>query len=167
MIISLIAAVAENNVIGCEGSLPWHLPDDLKFFKETTLHHHIIMGRKTLDSFGKPLRNRTHIVITRQRDFQREGVQVVHGLNEALDIARSHGEEEAFVIGGGQIYREALPLADRLYITRIHQAFEGDTFFPEWKDSEWQVSQSTHHPADEKHAYPFTFLHLERIIKNS
>lgn len=141
--IALIAALAENRCIGVDNKLPWYLPEDLKYFKAATTGKAIIMGRTTFDSLGKPLPNRTNIVITRNPDFTApEGVRVVHSLEEALQIAKSvahiNGNDEVVVIGGAQIYAQALPLADRLYLTEVHKAVEGDAFFPEYDRSAWQ-----------------------------
>lgn len=130
MKISLIAAIAENNVIGKAGILPWRLPADLARFRQLTWGHPIIMGRITFDGIGKPLPGRTTIVITRQNDNQPDDCIVVHSLDAALDAAATTGSDEVFVCGGGQIYRDLLPRAERLYITRVHQQFAGDSFFP-------------------------------------
>lgn len=156
--LTIIVAAGEDNAIGKDNSLIWHLSDDLKHFKSLTSGHHIIMGRKTFESFPKPLPNRTHIVITRQKDYKvPSGVIVVNNLEDALDAARS--DKQPFIIGGGEIYKQAIPLADKLEITRVHSTFENaDTFFPEIDDSKWlEVSRKTH-DADEKHAYSFSFI---------
>lgn len=128
MIISLIAAMAENRVIGRDNAIPWHLSDDLIRFREITMGHPVIMGRKTFESIGKPLPGRKNIIITRNPDFQPEGCIVVHGLRDAL--TESAGSDEVFICGGGEIFGNALPLADRIYLTVIHEEYEGDTFFP-------------------------------------
>ena len=141
MKLSLIVAVADNGVIGQEGRLPWRLPEDLKYFKRVTLGKPIIMGRKTWESIGRPLPGRTNIVISRQPGYQAEGARVVATLPEALDLARSvaekDGADELMVIGGEAIYRLALPLADRLYVTEVHAEVPGDARFPPWDRSEW------------------------------
>jgi len=160
MKLSLIVAVAENGVIGSGGDLPWRLPKDLKAFKRRTIGHTIIMGRKTYDSIGHPLPKRRSIVLTRQENFAIEGVDIARGLEEALEMVA--GEEEAFVIGGGEIYRQALPLADRLYLTQVHAEIEGDTTFPEIDPCAWSLLEEEGHPADEKHSHPFTFRTYER-----
>ena len=165
MTVSMIAAAGENNTIGINDDLPWHLPKDMKFFKNTTLNHHIIMGRKTWAIFGKPLPKRTSVVITRQENYQAEGAVVTNSILQALQIAASSGEEEAFVIGGGEIYKQALPTADRIYLTRVHGTFEGDTHFPELPESDWEIVQADRHAADERHNYDFTIYVYERIKK--
>ncbi len=165
--ISLIAAVAQNGIIGrndADGKpdLPWHLPDDFKFFKDTTSGHPIIMGRKSLDALGKPLPKRTNIVVTRNRDFQMPGITVVHTLNDALTEAWKVEDTEVFVIGGAEIYTMALPLANVLYLTEIQKAYEGDARFPTFDKSEWQEVSRRHHPADERHETAFDFVVYER-----
>jgi dihydrofolate reductase len=160
MIISIIVAVAENNVIGNDNKLIWHLPKDLKHFKETTTGHYIIQGRKTFESFGKPLPNRTTVIVTRNKNYKAEGCIVVNSLQEALDIAIN--EKEVFIIGGGEIYKQAMPIADRIYLTKVHQSFEGDTFFPEINMKEWTELNRQDFEPDEKNKYPFSILTLER-----
>ena len=165
--ISLIAAVAQNRVIGRnnrdgEPDLPWHLPDDFAFFKRKTSHHPIIMGRKSLDALKKPLPNRTNIVLTRNRDFTAEGVTVVHTLDEAIAVASAINQHEIFVIGGGEIYEMALPVATTLYLTEIQQAYEGDAYFPDFDKNDWQEISRQPHPADERHAVAFDFVVYER-----
>ena len=156
--LTIIVAAGENNAIGKDNKLIWHLSDDLKHFKALTNGHHIIMGRKTFESFPKPLPNRTHVVITRQKDYKvPEGVIVVNSLEDALDASRF--DTQPFVIGGGEIYKQAMPLVDKLEITRVHADFENaDTFFPEIDNSKWQEVSRRTHDADEKHAYSFSFI---------
>ncbi|QDK80970.1 dihydrofolate reductase [Spirosoma sp. KCTC 42546] len=165
MKISLISAVADNGVIGLNNDMPWHLPDDFAFFKRKTSHHPIIMGRKSLEALGKPLPNRTNIIITRNPNFTAQGVRVVHTLDDAIDKARKadRATDEIFVIGGAEIYAMALPIATTLYLTEIHQAFEGDTYFPEFDKSEWQEVSRRPHSADERHAVAFDFVEYERV----
>src|SRR5687768_9857959 len=139
MIISLIVAAGENNAIGKNNHLPWRLPDEMRHFKNTTMGHPVIMGRKTFESNDNPLPGRLNIVITRNMDFQAKGCAVVHSLDEALKEASKENIEEVFVIGGEEIFRQALPIADRLYLTRVHYAFEGDTFFPAFDQKEWVI----------------------------
>jgi dihydrofolate reductase len=161
MVISIIAAVAKNGVIGKANDLPWRLPDDMKFFMETTSGHHVIMGRKNYDSLPpkfKPLANRTNIVVTRQKDFTANGCVVVHDLNDGIQLAKKGGEKELFVMGGAEIYKVALPITDILYLTEIETEIEGDTFFPEWNKNEWKEISRLHHPADAKHKYAFDFV---------
>lgn len=162
MIISLIVAAAENNVIGKEGKLPWHLPADMKYFKQTTAGHVVIMGRGTFESLGKALPGRTNIVITRQEQFTAAGCVVVGNLKVAIDHATAEGEQEAFIIGGGDIFLQSILWADRIYLTRIFHSFEGDTFFPVLNEEDWRmVNEQPHHP-DEKNKYPFAFQIFER-----
>lgn len=153
--ITLIAAAAENNALGKDNDLLWHLPEDFKRFKQITSGHYIIMGRKTFESFPKPLPNRTHIIITRQEEYLVEGCLVVHSLEEALEIAPQN--EEVFIIGGAQIYKQALPFADKIDLTRVHIELDADAFFPEFNTSEWNLVFSEKHFKDEKHQYDFTF----------
>lgn len=170
MIVSMIAAVAKNYTIGKNNDLPWKLPDDMKFFMNSTKGHHVIMGRKNYDSLHekfKPLPNRTNIVVTRQKNFNAPGCSVTHDVSEALNIARNAGEPEAFVIGGAEIYKLAFPDADRLYLTEIDAEVEGDTFFPRFDKHEWRESSRTHHEKDEKHEYAFDIVVYDRIKKIS
>ena len=166
MKVSLIVAVSENGVIGKDNDLIWHLPKDTRFFKETTMGHHVIMGRKNFESIPhkyRPLPNRTNVVITRQTDYAAEGCVVVNSVNAALEIAKINGENESFIIGGGQIYKLALEanLVDKIYLTKVHHSFEGDTFFPELS-SDWEEVNKTENKADEKHKYNYDFITLER-----
>ncbi|MFP4847039.1 dihydrofolate reductase [Winogradskyella sp. PE311] len=156
--LTIIVAAGEKNAIGKNNDLIWHLSDDLKRFKKLTNGHHIIMGRKTFESFPKPLPNRIHIVITRQSDYKvPDGVIVVNNLEDALDAARN--DSQPFIIGGGEIYKQSIDLVDKLEITRVHATFEGaDTFFPEIDNSKWKEVDRTTHNADEKHAYAFSFI---------
>jgi dihydrofolate reductase len=153
--ITLIAAAAENNALGKDNDLLWHLPNDFKRFKEITSGHHIIMGRKTFESFPKPLPNRTHIIITRQKEYLVENCIVVHSLEDAIAIAPQN--EEVFIIGGAQIYEQSIPLADKIDLTRVHTSLDADAFFPEFDTSEWNLVFSEKHFKDEKHQYDFTF----------
>ncbi|QKZ12377.1 dihydrofolate reductase [Spirosoma sp. KUDC1026] len=162
MKISLIAAVAKNGIIGANNDMPWHLPDDFAFFKRKTSHHPIIMGRKSLDALGKPLPNRTNIVITRNPDFQATGVTVTHTIDAAIEQARQINQEEIFVIGGAEIYAMALPIATTLYLTEIDKAYPGDTYFPAFDRSEWQEISRHAHPADERHETSFDFVEYQR-----
>lgn len=158
--VTLIAAAAENNELGKDKDLVWHLPDDFKRFKQLTTGHHIIMGRKTFESFPKPLPNRTHLIITRQKDYQPDGAIVVHSLEKALEIAKA--DEQPFVIGGGEIYKLSMEKADKIELTRVHGTFEADTFFPEIDPEKWKLVSSEFHEKDERHAYAFTYLTYER-----
>ena len=158
--ITLIAAVAENNALGKNNQLLWHLPDDFKRFKNLTSGHYIIMGRKTFESFPKPLPNRTHVIITRQKDYQPEGCIVVNSLEDAIAVCPDN--EEVFVIGGGEIYNQAIAVAHKIDITKVHHAFEADTFFPDINLAEWQLVFEEFHPKDEKHLFDFTFQTYKR-----
>ena len=153
--ITLIAAVAENNALGKDNQLLWHLPDDFKRFKNITSGHYIIMGRKTFESFPKPLPNRTHVIITRQKEYTSENCIVVDSLQKAIAVCPK--DEETFIIGGGEIYKQSIETADKLDITRVHHAFEADTFFPEIDLNEWKLTSEEFHPKDEKHHFDFTF----------
>lgn len=158
MLISLIVAAGTNNAIGKDNQLLWHLPKDLQFFKKTTWAMPVIMGRKTFESLsGKPLQGRLNIIITRQKNWQPEGVTVVHSLRDALFVAESADYKEVFVAGGGEIYREALPQADKVYLTRVQTAPDADTFFPELEPGDWQLRSDETFPMNEKHAYPYSF----------
>jgi dihydrofolate reductase len=160
MKLSIIVAISENHVIGRDGGLPWHLSADLKNFKRLTMGHPIIMGRKTYDSIGRPLPGRTSIVITRQDTYQPDGVETVGTIADALKHAKP--SDEAFVIGGAEIYRLSLPLADRLHITRVHATVEGDVVFPDLDPEEWQLQNAESHDADERNDFAFTFETYER-----
>ena len=165
MIVSLIAAMAENRVIGRNNDLPWKLPDDMKFFMQTTKGHHVIMGRKNYDSLDekfKPLPNRTNIVVTRQKQFNAPGCSVVNSIEKALEIAKTNNEPEAFVIGGAEIYSLALQRADKIYLTEIHATVQGDTFFPDFDKTVWKETERRPHSKDDKHIYTFDFVTYQR-----
>lgn len=156
MTITLIAAAAENNALGKDNQMVWHLPDDFKHFKKLTSGHHIIMGRKTLESMNGPLPNRTNIIITRKEDYTYRGCTIVHSLEEALKTCPQ--DEEVFVIGGGEIYKQALDVADKIELTRVHTTIDdADTFFPEIDKEKWQLTEEKYHPKDEKHKFDFTY----------
>ena len=159
--ICIAVAVGENFAIGKNNQLLWHMPADLKFFKQTTSGHAIIMGRKTFDSVGKPLPNRRNIVITRDSSLKIDGVEVVNSLDEALAITQ-HEEKPVFIVGGAEIYRQALSKTDTIYLTTIHHTFDADTFFPTIDRSEWETISSEPHKADEKNKYDYTFEVLKR-----
>lgn len=154
--ITLIAAAGENNELGKDNGLLWHLPDDFKRFKKITSHHFIIMGRKTFESFPKPLPNRVHIVLTTNRSYGKQGAVVVYSLDEAIEKAAS--KKDVFVIGGGEIYKLALAVADKIELTRVHASFkDADTFFPKFSTDEWELISEEKHEKDEKHKYAFTY----------
>lgn len=163
MKISLIVAAAQNGAIGLEGKMPWHLPNDLRHFKNLTWGMPILMGRKTYDSLGKPLPGRQNIVITRQPGFNPEGVLVVQTPEQAIELAATLDVQEAMVIGGGEIYRSFIDRADRIYLTRIHTSFEGDTFFPEIDFSKWKLTSQLHQPADAKNPVDHSFEQWDRL----
>lgn len=160
MKISIVVAFDKNQLIGRNNQLPWHLPADLKYFKNVTMGHHLIMGRKTYDSIGKPLPGRTSVVITRQHDWKAEGCLVAHSLEDAIRLCGN--QEEIFIVGGAEIFKNSLPVATDLYITKINHQFEGDTFFPEINENEWrEISREDHQP-DEKNKWGFSFLRFRR-----
>jgi dihydrofolate reductase len=163
MKISLIVAMGENRVIGGSGHIPWHLPADFKHFKDLTMGHPIVMGRKTFESIGKPLPGRTNIGITRDASYRHDGVVTVTSPDAALAAATAApGGDEMFVIGGAEIYKLFLSRADRIYLTQVHGAFEGDVFFPELGPGEWQLANSEEHKKDEKNPFDFAYLVYER-----
>jgi dihydrofolate reductase len=159
MIVSLVVAISKNNAIGKDNQLLWYLPADLKHFKEITSGHTIIMGRKTYESIGKALPKRRNIVITRNTGLMLPGVEVMHNLQEALDSCRE--ENEVFVIGGAEIFNQSLALTDKIYLTRVHENYEADTFFPEIEPGKWKESDIESHFPDEKNAVAYTFSVLE------
>lgn len=153
--IIIIAAVAENNALGKDNELVWHLPDDFKRFKSLTSGHYIVMGRKTFESFPKPLPNRTHVIVTRQKNYNPEGCFIANTLQNAIKLCPLN--ENIYIIGGGEIYKQSMAIADVLEITRVHHRFEADTFFPEIDLSLWNLINEEFHPKDEKHNYSFTY----------
>lgn len=159
-VIALVAAVAENGVIGREGTMPWHLPADLAHFKRITMGKPIVMGRRTFEAIGRALPGRRNIVVSRNADFKAPGIERAANLEAAL--ALTGDVEEVMVIGGGELYRAALPLAHRIHLTRIQAKIEGDTSFPDFDTSEWHETAREERTADEKNAYALTFLTLER-----
>jgi dihydrofolate reductase len=158
----IMAAVSRNNVIGKDNDLVWHLPADLKFFKQTTLGHTLIMGRKTFESLANPLPKRETWVITKNKNYSYEGVTIFHSLQEALSEAEKKGLESIFILGGGEIYRQAMPLADNMIITEVHAEFEGDTRFPEIDKKIWREVKREDHQADEKNFCDYSFVEYER-----
>ena len=164
MIISLLVAMDEKRGIGKDGKLPWRLSSDLKRFRELTMGHHIIVGRKTFESIGKPLPGRRTIVVTRNPNYTVEGCLVAGSVESALKLAKERGESEAFIIGGADIYAQALEVADRIYLTEVHAEVDADTFFPEFDRSAWTERECTYQPTDEKNQHACTFRLLERKI---
>lgn len=161
MTISIIAAVSSNRVIGLNNSLPWHLPADLRHFQRMTMGHYLLMGRKTFESFDGLLPGRTIVVITRQADYCYKGAYTAHSLADALRLAEE--EEEVFIAGGAEIYSEALLLADRLYLTLIHEEFEGETLFPEFDKNDWKVTARRNCESDDENPHSFSFVTYERV----
>lgn len=160
--ISMIVAAADNNAIGKDNQLLWHLPNDLRFFKNTTWGMPVIMGRKTFEAVNKPLAGRINIVITTKPDWSAPGVIVTHNLDEALAEARKTNGREIFIIGGGEIYRQGLAITQRIYLTRVHASPQADTFFPEINETEWTLSDKTDFMADEKHLYDYSIQVWDR-----
>ncbi len=162
MIISLIVAMDEARGIGRKGGLPWHLSDDLKRFKRITMGHYLVMGRKTFESIGRPLPGRTIVIITRNKSFKSEEYLVTHSLDDAFALALARGETEVFVTGGGVVFSQALPFAERIYLTRVHAHTECDVFFPDFLPDAWVEKEREFHPADGHNDYPSTYSLLEK-----
>jgi dihydrofolate reductase len=162
MTISLLVAAAENNAIGKDNKLLWNLPNDMKFFKNTTWGMTIVMGRKTFESFGKQLPGRTNIVITRNKDWKAEDAIAVANLDEALVEAKKTNCKEIFIIGGGEIYKQSMDVANKIYITRVHASFDADTFFPAIDGNKWKLTSNENFPVDERHAYAYSFQVWEK-----
>jgi dihydrofolate reductase len=162
--ISLVVAAAKNNTIGKDNQMPWHLPNDMKHFKNITWGMPVVMGRKTFESLGKPLAGRKNIVITRQPRWKAEGTIAVKSLDDALFVAKETDAKEVMVIGGGEIYRMAFEKAKRIYLTRVEAEPEGDTFFPELDPKVWHLVSQKDHDADEKNKYAYSFQVWERIF---
>ena len=158
--LTIIAAAGENNALGKDNDLVWHLPDDFRRFKKLTSGHHIIMGRKTFESFPQPLPDRTHVVITRKENYKKSGIVVVHSIERAIEFSKD--DPQPFIIGGGEIYQMGIDVADKIELTRVHGTFEADTFFPEIDEDQWELVSQEFHPKDEKHNYAFTYLTYER-----
>ena len=163
MLVSAIVAAARNRVIGKDNQIPWYLSSDLKYFKRMTLGHHIIMGRKSFESIGRPLPKRTNIIITRDPYYVASGCLVARSLTEALSMAADNEETEVFIIGGGQIYNLSLDQLDKIYLTEVDAEPEGDVYFPDFKVEEWTLLSSESHPADEKNDHAYTFKVYERM----
>ncbi|MES2430699.1 MAG: dihydrofolate reductase [Bacteroidota bacterium] len=162
MIISFVVAAAENNAIGKDNQLLWHLPNDMRFFKNTTWGSVVIMGRKSFESMGKALKGRINIVITRQQDWKAEDAIVASDLQDALQKAETANCKEIYIIGGGEIYKQSLDIAHKIYLTRVHTTIEGDTYFPELDQSKWELTSNEDFKKDEKHQYDYSFQILER-----
>jgi dihydrofolate reductase len=154
--ISIIVAAGDNRVIGKNNQLIWHLPADLKRFRQITTGHAVIMGRKTFDSINKALPGRTNIIVTRQKDFEKENCLVADSLEHAIELCKN--DNEVFIIGGAQIFEQAIPVTDKIYLTQIHQSFDGDVFFPALDHHQWKVISKEDHAADEKNKYDYSFI---------
>jgi dihydrofolate reductase len=165
MKITPIAACGLDMTIGKDGDLPWRLPADLRFFKRTTMGKPMIMGRRTFETLPGALKGRSNIVLTRQEDFAPEGVEVAHSVDEALALAGEEGSDEIMILGGATVYEELLPIADRLYLTVIHEHFDGDTFFPAFDIDDWEIAGAEHHEADAENPYMYSFFMLERVAE--
>lgn len=166
MIISLIAAVGNNRVIGTKGDLPWHLPDDMKFFAKTTRGHHVLMGRKNFESIPekyRPLPGRPNIVVTRNNDFNAEQIILESSIEKGIEKAKEAGETELFIIGGGEIYNQTIDVADKLYITHVDASPEGETKFPEFDRSKWTKTELLNHPKDDVHNLSFSICVYDKI----
>jgi len=163
MLISAIAAISSNRVIGKDNQIPWYLPADLKFFMHTTQNHHVLMGRKNYQSIGKPLPRRTNVIITRDPFFVSTGCVVVHSLEEAIQVAYENGEQEAFIIGGGQIYELAMPFVNKIYLSEIDLQIDGDVFFPELDPTEWSLANEDFREPDERNKHAFTIRVYNRL----
>jgi dihydrofolate reductase len=169
MKVSIIVAIAHDNVIGKNNDLVWHLPKDMKFFMDSTLNHYVIMGRRNYDSIPKkyrPLKNRTNVVVTRNTAFQAPDCVVVSSIQEGIDTAQENGDKECFIIGGGQIYKESLEMniIDKMYITHIDQEFEGDTFFPQFNKEDWNLRVLMEHQKDEKNTHDFIIVEYTKKV---
>lgn len=158
--LAIIVALSENNVVGIENRLPWKISADLRRVKALTMGHHILMGRKTHESIGKPLPGRTNVIISRNGNYSAEGCVIVNSLDAALELAKQ--DPEIFVFGGGEIFKQALPLVQKIYMTRVHTNIDGDTYFPELNPEEWQLTEEERHAADEKNEFDYSFLTYER-----
>jgi dihydrofolate reductase len=163
MTISAIVATAKNGIIGKDNEIPWYLPADFAYFKRVTLNHHIIMGRNCYESIGRPLPKRTNIIVTRNPFYIASGCIMVHSITEGLQIAQQNEETEAFIIGGGEIYKQTMHLLDKIYLTEVDLDTEGDVFFPELNPAEWRLISEEKHLKDEKNDWNFTFKIFERI----
>ncbi|MGV0925519.1 dihydrofolate reductase [Empedobacter tilapiae] len=162
--INIVVAKASNNVIGAKNDLIWHLPNDLKHFKSLTSGHPIIMGRKTFESLGRPLPNRTNIVVTRDQNWNAEGIEIASSLSKAI-VAAKKIDDDIYIIGGGNIYKQAMEFTDVLYITEVHHEFDGDTYFPEIDSDEWEEVEREDFKKNEKHPYAYSFVTYKKITE--
>ena len=159
--LSMVVAMARNRVIGADGKIPWHLPNELQLFKSVTMGHHIIMGRKTYESIGRLLPGRTTVIVTRQKDYSISGAKIAHTLEQAITLC--NGDSEIFVIGGGELYRAAMRMADRLYLTVVDAEPAGDTQMPEFNATEWRLQSTKQYSRDERHAHDYRFEVHDRV----
>lgn len=164
--INIVVAKASNNVIGAKNDLIWHLPNDLKHFKSLTSGHPIIMGRKTFESLGRPLPNRTNIVVTRDQNWNAEDIEIASSLQKAIEAAKKI-DDDIYILGGGNIYKQAIEFTDVLYITEVHHEFDGDTYFPEIDSDEWEEVEREYFKKDEKHPYAYSFVTYKRADKEN
>jgi dihydrofolate reductase len=162
-----IVAASENNVIGSKGDMPWHLPNDFKYFKNKTWGMPVIMGRKSYEALKKSLPGRINIVVTKKTDFQPEDVFVVNNIEDAIAKAKESDAKEIFIIGGGEIFKQTIDIVSRIYLTRVHATVEGDTYYPEIKKDKWKLVSEQSFPADDKNNYPYTFEVWEKNIDAS
>lgn len=162
MKISQVVAISRNRVIGKDNQLIWHLPADLKHYKNITMGHHMIMGRKTFESIGRLLPGRTSVIITRDKAYTFPGAVVVHSIDEALEAARKAGDSEACIVGGGEIFKQAMSITDKIYLTIIHHDFDGDTFYPELDEKQWMLTKREDFEPDEKNKYSYSFCEYEK-----
>lgn len=160
MKIAMIVAMDQQGLIGRDNGLPWRISADLQYFRRTTMGKPIVMGRNTHESIGRPLPGRQNIVVTNQPGYQAEGCDVVHSIDEALDLCRQ--QEEVMIMGGASLYQQVLPMADKLYLTRVHVTLNGDTWFPDWSAEDWELISREDHQADDKNEYDYTFMQYQR-----
>jgi dihydrofolate reductase len=163
MIISTIVAISKNNVIGINNEIPWHLPADLQYFKRITSNHHILMGKKCFNSIGRPLPNRTNIVITRSKEFHLDGIIVKHSIQDGIDFAKNRDESEVFIIGGGEIYKQTMHLSSKLYLTEVDIECDGDIYFPTINFDEWVLISTENHTKDDKNKFNYSFKVYQRV----
>lgn len=161
--ISLLVAMDRNHVIGYENDMPWHLPKDLKHFKEKTTENTMIMGRKTFDSIGRVLPNRKNVILTEQEEYNVEGAHIINQLDDVCELNEKKPDEELFIIGGGALFKQVLPHADRMYITEIHEEFPGDTYFPSFSKTDWKLTKKEKGTRDDKNPYDYYFLQYDRV----
>lgn len=163
MTISQVVAISENRAIGKDNKLIWHLPADLKHYKNVTMGHHMIMGRRTYESIGRPLPGRVTVIVTRDKNYKAEGCVVVHSITEAIEVARRAGDNEACIVGGAEIFNQAMDITDKIYLTIVHETFEADTFYPELDPVKWKLVKKEDHAPDEKNKHSYSFCEYVRV----